>query len=128
MAENYSIKNDPRHLFHVNESNQIKFSIRTKCRYTRKLLVWRPFTDAFILIYYYSDELQRTSILTGKILSCKNIEQLTLNVINGLEYLYQPQCPDNYPRGKLPPVRVRVLFRVSVKIRVWGQFSSMKLS
>ena len=27
-------------------------------------------------------------------------------------------------RGKFPPVRVRVWFRVSVRNRVWGQFSS----
>ena len=36
-------------------------------------------------------------------------------------------CPDNCPRGKLPPdppVRVWVWVRVSAKIRVAGQFSS----
>ena len=32
-------------------------------------------------------------------------------------------CPDNYPGGKFPPVRVQVWFRASVKIRVGGQFS-----
>ena len=33
-------------------------------------------------------------------------------------------CPDNCPQGKLPPVSVSVWFRVSVKIKVGGQFSS----
>ena len=33
-------------------------------------------------------------------------------------------CPENCPRGKLPPVRVRVWFRISVRIRAGGKFSS----
>ena len=35
------------------------------------------------------------------------------------------RCPDNCRRGKMAPVRVRVWFRISVKIRVGGggQFS-----
>ena len=41
-------------------------------------------------------------------------------------WTYLARCPDNFPRGKLLPVRVSVWFRVSVKIRVGGgsQFSS----
>ena len=34
------------------------------------------------------------------------------------------RCPENFPRGKLPPFRVRVWFRISVRIRTDGQFSS----
>ena len=33
-------------------------------------------------------------------------------------------CPDNFPQGKMPPVGVRVWFRVKVRIRVVGQFPS----
>ena len=32
-------------------------------------------------------------------------------------------CPDNFPQGKLPPVRVRVWFKIKVRIRVGGEFS-----
>lgn len=47
----------------------------------------KTFYRRIFLIHYYSDDLHRTSVLTDKTLSCKIIEQLTLNVVNSLEYL-----------------------------------------
>ena len=42
------------------------------------------------------------------------------NFIDNVQVFLLKRCPDNSPRGKLPPVRVRVW----VRVRVGGQLSS----
>ena len=55
-----------------------------------------------------------------------DVESLFTNM--NLEETIKSWCPENYPRGKLPPpIRGRVWFTISVRIRSrgnfpWGQF------
>ena len=77
---------------HTNENDQLNFSMRTKRLDMMRFLMWRHFTDALrmkLLIQLHTNCIKtQLSQQPGYI---KNINQLILNVINGLEYQNQQE-------------------------------------